>query len=543
MVDSGRGRRQRRREPGGLAGAASGALVGAARRGRRGRAGHPGLRRAAAAQHRPGHRLRGRWPTGGAAAARRRAASPACPAMPGGPRRRSAGRRDQPPARPRSARSASAAASSQETARRRAGRSSRGRQGRWRPRGTPVSGPSSGRHRRRRAPSRPPPRCRPATSAGTIRGLSRLQRGPPGRQGRRRTTAAAGELSRARAAEQVARQAHAAKEPRSRAAEAAVRRGEKALATAEAKPPSCAGKTPPQLDRDRTAAGGRRAAARRGYVSGQSVDGMVAAAGAGRRPVRAGPARRPVRVGGGGPGPVRLLRPDVGRLPVSAPATSTCPGSPATSTAPPGAGRSRNALLPGDLLFFASGSSWPTIHHVAMYIGGGKMVQAPDAPATSSRSPRSGGPGLLRRPPGLRRGPGARRPGLRPTPPTTTSRRRSPRTSRRRSRPPRPARSRPAPRRPASTATGRSRRPDSRPTPTPTGRPRQARRDLARAITRRPAPGTTSPPRPARRHRRPPRSSQPGHAGPAAAGRAPGSDRPAIRRDPSMALRLCRRGR
>ncbi|MFU8872202.1 NlpC/P60 family protein [Micromonospora sp. SL4-19] len=36
-----------------------------------------------------------------------------------------------------------------------------------------------------------------------------------------------------------------------------------------------------------------------------------------------------------------------------------------------------NALLPGDLLFFASGSSWTSIHHVAMYIGNGKMVEAP----------------------------------------------------------------------------------------------------------------------------------------------------------------------
>ncbi|MEU3452537.1 NlpC/P60 family protein [Micromonospora sp. NPDC006766] len=36
-----------------------------------------------------------------------------------------------------------------------------------------------------------------------------------------------------------------------------------------------------------------------------------------------------------------------------------------------------DALLPGDLLFFASGSSWTSIHHVTMYIGDGKMVEAP----------------------------------------------------------------------------------------------------------------------------------------------------------------------
>ncbi len=37
----------------------------------------------------------------------------------------------------------------------------------------------------------------------------------------------------------------------------------------------------------------------------------------------------------------------------------------------------RSALLPGDLIFFASGSSWQSVHHVGMYIGGGKMVHAP----------------------------------------------------------------------------------------------------------------------------------------------------------------------
>lgn len=37
----------------------------------------------------------------------------------------------------------------------------------------------------------------------------------------------------------------------------------------------------------------------------------------------------------------------------------------------------RNALLPGDLVFFASGTSWNTIHHMGMYIGNGKMVHAP----------------------------------------------------------------------------------------------------------------------------------------------------------------------
>ena len=37
----------------------------------------------------------------------------------------------------------------------------------------------------------------------------------------------------------------------------------------------------------------------------------------------------------------------------------------------------RSALLPGDLVFFASGTSWTTIHHMGMYIGDGKMVHSP----------------------------------------------------------------------------------------------------------------------------------------------------------------------
>ncbi|NYT96807.1 C40 family peptidase [Salinispora sp. H7-4] len=39
----------------------------------------------------------------------------------------------------------------------------------------------------------------------------------------------------------------------------------------------------------------------------------------------------------------------------------------------------RTGLLPGDLLFFASGSSWTSIHHIGMYIGGGRMVHAPSS--------------------------------------------------------------------------------------------------------------------------------------------------------------------
>jgi cell wall-associated NlpC family hydrolase len=37
----------------------------------------------------------------------------------------------------------------------------------------------------------------------------------------------------------------------------------------------------------------------------------------------------------------------------------------------------RYSLLPGDLLFFSYSNSWTGIHHVAMYVGNGMMVEAP----------------------------------------------------------------------------------------------------------------------------------------------------------------------
>lgn len=38
----------------------------------------------------------------------------------------------------------------------------------------------------------------------------------------------------------------------------------------------------------------------------------------------------------------------------------------------------QQGLLPGDLVFFASGPSWQSIHHVGMYVGNGFMVHAPN---------------------------------------------------------------------------------------------------------------------------------------------------------------------
>jgi cell wall-associated NlpC family hydrolase len=48
---------------------------------------------------------------------------------------------------------------------------------------------------------------------------------------------------------------------------------------------------------------------------------------------------------------------------------------------------SRYSLLPGDLLFFSSSSSWTGIHHVAMYAGEGMMVEAPRTGLTVRLAP------------------------------------------------------------------------------------------------------------------------------------------------------------
>ena len=51
------------------------------------------------------------------------------------------------------------------------------------------------------------------------------------------------------------------------------------------------------------------------------------------------------------------------------------------------AGLARQGLLPGDLVFFASGPAWQSIHHVGMYIGNGYMVHAPNRNTVVQVSP------------------------------------------------------------------------------------------------------------------------------------------------------------
>ncbi|MGH3681011.1 MAG: NlpC/P60 family protein, partial [Natronosporangium sp.] len=47
----------------------------------------------------------------------------------------------------------------------------------------------------------------------------------------------------------------------------------------------------------------------------------------------------------------------------------------------------RQGLLPGDLVFFASGPSWQSVHHVGMYVGNGQMVHSPNSREVVKVSP------------------------------------------------------------------------------------------------------------------------------------------------------------
>jgi peptidoglycan DL-endopeptidase CwlO len=49
--------------------------------------------------------------------------------------------------------------------------------------------------------------------------------------------------------------------------------------------------------------------------------------------------------------------------------------------------QAQQGLLPGDLVFFASGFSWQSIHHVGIYVGNGLMVHAPNSREVVKVSP------------------------------------------------------------------------------------------------------------------------------------------------------------
>lgn len=219
----------------------------------------------------------------------------------------------------------------------------------------------------------------PGEFAQDIRGLSRLQQITRGEKVEGGTTGVAGELSRARAAEQAAYQAHSTAKAQLDATQAEFTAGETALRTAEASLLKLRRDNAAlliEIERQQEATEQQLGA---GYVAGQNISGMAA------HP-RALAAVRYALAQLGDPykwseeGPNQF---DCSGLMWAA---YRSPGAdyfdlPRVSRDQYAATRSRTvpqtALLPGDLLFFASGSSWTTIHHVAMYIGNGKMVQAP----------------------------------------------------------------------------------------------------------------------------------------------------------------------
>ncbi|MFJ5601535.1 C40 family peptidase [Micromonospora parva] len=219
----------------------------------------------------------------------------------------------------------------------------------------------------------------PGDLAQDIRGLSRLQAITRGEKVDGGTTGVAGELSRARAGEQAAYQKHSEAKDLLAAAELEFTTGETALRAAEAsllklRKDNAAALI--EIERQQEATEQQIGA---GYVSNQSISGMAA------HPRALAAVRYALAQLG-----------DPYKWSEEGPNQFDCSGLMWAAYRSPGAdyfdlprvsrdqyaatrGRTvpQSALLPGDLLFFASGSSWTTIHHVGMYIGNGKMVQAP----------------------------------------------------------------------------------------------------------------------------------------------------------------------
>ncbi|WP_088996989.1 C40 family peptidase [Micromonospora echinaurantiaca] len=217
----------------------------------------------------------------------------------------------------------------------------------------------------------------PGGFAGDLHDLNRLSRITRGEKTEGGTTAAAGELSRARTGEQVAYQAWLAADSRARGAQQEFTTTEQSLRAEEAKLLKLRKDNSAQLielERQQEAAEQRLGA---GYLANETVDGLAAHPSA-----LAAVAYAKAQLGDpylwAAEGPDRF---DCSGLMWAAYRSAGYKALPRVSRDQYYATRSRTvartALLPGDLLFFASGSSWTSIHHVGMYIGGGKMVHAP----------------------------------------------------------------------------------------------------------------------------------------------------------------------
>ncbi len=217
----------------------------------------------------------------------------------------------------------------------------------------------------------------PGGFAADLRHLDMLRRVNLGERVEGATGPAAGGLARARTDEQVSAQAHLAAESRLKGVQEQYAATQKALRDEEAKLLKLREENAAQLVE--LARQQERAEQQLGIGSGESANGMTA---------------HPTALAA-----VEYARKQLGDKYVWAtegPDTFDCSGLmwaayrsagyyqlPRISRDQYRATQSRtvprSALLPGDLLFFASGSSWTSIHHVGMYIGGGKMIHAPNS--------------------------------------------------------------------------------------------------------------------------------------------------------------------
>lgn len=217
----------------------------------------------------------------------------------------------------------------------------------------------------------------PGEFGANLREFANLQRITRGDKAEGATTAVTGELARATAAERVAREAHASAERRAAEKTAAYTRVETDLHKQEAALLKLRRDNAARLLEIERRADAAEQQLGNPYVINQSVSGLVA-------DPKALAAVRYALAQLGDPylwaaeGPDRF---DCSGLVLASYQAAGYQGLPRVSRDQYYATRSRtvdpNALLPGDLLFFASGSSWTSIHHVAMYIGNGKMVEAP----------------------------------------------------------------------------------------------------------------------------------------------------------------------
>ncbi|MEV6691025.1 C40 family peptidase [Micromonospora sp. NPDC051196] len=215
-----------------------------------------------------------------------------------------------------------------------------------------------------------------ADFAADLRDLDLLRRANRGERAEHATAPAAGELARAQADDRVATQAHTAAESRLRGVQEQHTATQKALRDEEAKLVRLREQNASQLVE--LARQQERAEQQLGAdYPNQSADGLVA------HPTALAAlayARRqlgdPYVWGATGPNSF-----DCSGLVWSAYRSAGYYKLPRVARDQYYATRSRtvsrSALLPGDLVFFASGSSWRTIHHMGMYVGNGKMIHAP----------------------------------------------------------------------------------------------------------------------------------------------------------------------